>query len=532
MRTLGLAGIRSVVVAPPGDFTRYSRSPAGRSTASTPRRTRADRRADAGLGRGRPEKPVLSTTATGTACGLALPRATERGLRFVIPDEKLVEDCSTRRASSGLRRSTTCRCPRRTLDAGAGRRPRAAIPARRQAAHQAARQVEAARADQGASSATRAGARGARPRLDAVGVEVLVQELVPGPETLIESYHAYVDERARSPASSRGGRSARTRRSTATARHSRSRTHPTCRARPRRAAPDRLPRRREARLQASARTTDAPSARDQPALQPLAPPGRQGRREHPGARLPRPGRAAPPPAAPGAPRRRWCSPWRDFQAVRAQDVSLGAGSRGCCPARRSARSPGTTRFRSPGAHRYRALEKLRDRTLGSGGRRADDGASCATPSSPISTATCTRSSGAGRAQRVGVDGYLVAGDLVGYGPYPNECVERVAELGAVCVAGNHDLIALGSSRTRLHPARADLAWTGRARCFATRRAPTSRAAPHGRRRAGSWSRTDRWTTRPSTRGARAGRHAARAARSGSIPTRGSWSSATPTAHGL
>lgn len=43
----------------------------------------------------------------------------------------------------------------------------------------------------------------------------------------------------------------------------------------------------------------------------------------------------------------------------------------------------------------------------------------------------------------GVDGWLCAGDLVGYGPFPNECVERVAALGGACVAGNHDLIALG-----------------------------------------------------------------------------------------
>ena len=45
--------------------------------------------------------------------------------------------------------------------------------------------------------------------------------------------------------------------------------------------------------------------------------------------------------------------------------------------------------------------------------------------------------------REGVDGYLCGGDLVGYGPFPNECVEIVGGLGALCVAGNHDLIALG-----------------------------------------------------------------------------------------
>jgi len=31
-------------------------------------------------------------------------------------------------------------------------------------------------------------------------------------------------------------------------------------------------------------------------------------------------------------------------------------------------------------------------------------------------------------RRVGVDAYICAGDLVGYGPHPNECVEVTAEL--------------------------------------------------------------------------------------------------------
>jgi predicted phosphodiesterase len=41
-----------------------------------------------------------------------------------------------------------------------------------------------------------------------------------------------------------------------------------------------------------------------------------------------------------------------------------------------------------------------------------------------------------------LDGYLCAGDLVGYGPLPNECVRRVLELPGCCIAGNHDLIVL------------------------------------------------------------------------------------------
>lgn len=46
-------------------------------------------------------------------------------------------------------------------------------------------------------------------------------------------------------------------------------------------------------------------------------------------------------------------------------------------------------------------------------------------------------------RRDSVDRLLCPGDLVGYGPFPNECVARVAELGATCVAGNHDLMAIG-----------------------------------------------------------------------------------------
>jgi predicted phosphodiesterase len=63
--------------------------------------------------------------------------------------------------------------------------------------------------------------------------------------------------------------------------------------------------------------------------------------------------------------------------------------------------------------------------------------------------------------REGVDRYLIAGDLVGYGPHPNECVEVVAGLDAVCIAGNHDLIALGRLSDDRCPelARRSLRWT-------------------------------------------------------------------------
>lgn len=64
-------------------------------------------------------------------------------------------------------------------------------------------------------------------------------------------------------------------------------------------------------------------------------------------------------------------------------------------------------------------------------------------------------------ERLGVDRYLVAGDLVGYCAFPNQCVERVRQLDPVCVVGNHDLIALGllSDRRCIELARRTLRWT-------------------------------------------------------------------------
>jgi predicted phosphodiesterase len=60
-----------------------------------------------------------------------------------------------------------------------------------------------------------------------------------------------------------------------------------------------------------------------------------------------------------------------------------------------------------------------------------------------------------------VEKCIVAGDLVGYGPHPNECVELVAGLDAVCVAGNHDLMAIGqlSDEGCIPLGRAAIRWT-------------------------------------------------------------------------
>ncbi len=43
----------------------------------------------------------------------------------------------------------------------------------------------------------------------------------------------------------------------------------------------------------------------------------------------------------------------------------------------------------------------------------------------------------------GADELWCLGDVVGYGPRPNECVALVRERAAVCLVGNHDLAVLG-----------------------------------------------------------------------------------------
>jgi len=62
----------------------------------------------------------------------------------------------------------------------------------------------------------------------------------------------------------------------------------------------------------------------------------------------------------------------------------------------------------------------------------------------------------------GVEAYLCLGDIVGYGPNPNECVEAVRALpGLSCVVGNHDLAAIGKYSTELFNfyAREAIMWT-------------------------------------------------------------------------
>jgi len=63
----------------------------------------------------------------------------------------------------------------------------------------------------------------------------------------------------------------------------------------------------------------------------------------------------------------------------------------------------------------------------------------------------------------GFDAIWCLGDLVGYGPRPNECAALLEERASVCLAGNHDLVVLGKIpiATFVGEAAAAAAWTRR-----------------------------------------------------------------------
>ena len=70
----------------------------------------------------------------------------------------------------------------------------------------------------------------------------------------------------------------------------------------------------------------------------------------------------------------------------------------------------------------------------------------------------------------GFDQVWCLGDVVGYGPRPNECVAIVQERAEICLAGNHDLVVLGKISIATFAGEAGAAAHGRARCWTRTRA--------------------------------------------------------------
>ena len=60
------------------------------------------------------------------------------------------------------------------------------------------------------------------------------------------------------------------------------------------------------------------------------------------------------------------------------------------------------------------------------------------------------------------------GDLVGYGPQPNECVELIRSLPNItCIKGNHDVAALGEINISLFNQEAKESMILASVCFVT-----------------------------------------------------------------
>jgi D-aspartate ligase len=199
VRPLGLAGIDCAVVAKPQARARYSRFVRAviEWTDPWPDPEELVRRLTA-FGASQPEPPVLYY---GTDWDLLMvSRHRERlanTFRFVIPDANLVEALVDKDRFAALADELRLPVPpSRRVAAGAPadeadlRYPLIVKPITRQIATWG----PAAGGGKGVRVDDPAALRRLLDRLADAGVDVLVQELIPGPETRIESHHAYVDE--------------------------------------------------------------------------------------------------------------------------------------------------------------------------------------------------------------------------------------------------------------------------------------------------------------------------------------------------
>lgn len=195
---LTLAGIRCAIVAPPGDPARYSRRVEwiGWADPRTDPAALLELLLDYGLHQ--PEKPVLYYQSDQHAVFVSRNQAElATAFRVLIAEAPLLEDLLDKLRFHELAHRLDLPVPRsRVLDPLAAspseidvRFPLLIKPASRGNAKWA--DLEPARKAIRVESVEELCALW--PRLTTFGSGVLVQELIPGPETRIESYHVYVD---------------------------------------------------------------------------------------------------------------------------------------------------------------------------------------------------------------------------------------------------------------------------------------------------------------------------------------------------
>jgi putative phosphoesterase len=61
-------------------------------------------------------------------------------------------------------------------------------------------------------------------------------------------------------------------------------------------------------------------------------------------------------------------------------------------------------------------------------------------------------------EKEGVDRILCAGDIVGYGPFPNEVIERLMKIELTTILGNHDRAVLSRDSSNMNIQAQDAVW--------------------------------------------------------------------------
>ena len=201
VQALGLAGIECLAVSGERDATSFSRHTLRRlppvDHAAHPDQLLLLLRR---LVRGEPEPPVLHVDTDEALLAVSRSReALEGVIRTVLPQPELVEDLldkarfASLAARLGLPVPSTVAIPADPAepppDLGALRPPYLVKATTKRGLALLGDTGKALRVDDAGALEER------RSRARALGVDLLVQELVPGPETCVESYHAYVDRR-------------------------------------------------------------------------------------------------------------------------------------------------------------------------------------------------------------------------------------------------------------------------------------------------------------------------------------------------
>ncbi len=199
LRALAVAGIPCAAVAHRGDSTRFSRATRARVDLPTPWTLDQLVETLMAWGSAQPQRPVLFYDGDWHLVALSQHRELlSRAFRFVIPDHELVMDLVDKERFLAL--TARCELP---VPRAAALAPGEALgtemnfpavvkPLTRE--HDTWKPLSLQKAIQ---VDTPSQLQRLLDRIEPSGISVIVQEMVPGPETLIESYHAYIDAAGR-----------------------------------------------------------------------------------------------------------------------------------------------------------------------------------------------------------------------------------------------------------------------------------------------------------------------------------------------